>query len=107
MHIRFFDSRISMVYCDNTTEVMCVVDVIFGQEGLAEQWNYKYMRFEALLLWQRFSLYNTVLASKRALRFQCTVSVRAFSFCTWRRSEAVSCARWVGTVGLNNWRDPL
>jgi len=37
MHIRFFDSRISMVYCDNATEVMCVVDVIFGQEGLAEQ----------------------------------------------------------------------
>ena len=50
--------------------------------------------FDALFLWQRYSLYKTILVSKRAFRFQHTLSMRAFSLCTWRRWEAVSCVWW-------------
>jgi len=37
MHLRFFDSSSSSFYCDNATKVMCVANVIFGQERLTEQ----------------------------------------------------------------------
>jgi len=40
--------------------------------------------FDALFLWERFSLYNTVLISEQGYRFQRTLSVRAFSLCAWR-----------------------
>jgi len=34
---RIFDSQSSRAYCDNATKVVCVADVIFGQERLTEQ----------------------------------------------------------------------
>jgi len=39
-----------MVYCDNATEVMCVVDVIFGQEGLTEQFVSKRFCYDSVFL---------------------------------------------------------
>jgi len=66
---------------------MCVANIIFGQERLTEQ--FLSMHF---ILWQRYTLYKTMLVSERALHFQCALSVRAFSLCTWRCWEAVSCA---------------
>jgi len=68
--------------------VVCVFDVTFGQEVLTEQ--FLSMRY----FWQLYSHFNAMLVSKRALRFQRACSVRAFSFCIWKRSKVVSCAWW-------------
>jgi len=54
--------------------------------------------FDALFLWDRFSLCNAVQVSQRAFRYQRALSVRAFSFCAWRRWAGV--LRIVGTLDV-------
>jgi len=64
----------SLVHIRTYASLGCVADVIFGQWGLTEQ----FIRCDFSMT--AFSLYNTVLVSKWALRFQRALSVRAFSF---------------------------
>jgi len=56
---------------------MCVADVTFGQEGLTEQYLSMGFFYDSIFLFD-----NTMLVSKRALRFQRALSVTAFSSCT-------------------------
>jgi len=46
------------------------------------------VHFDALLVWERFSLYNAVLISKRAPCCSHTPSVGVFSFPAWKRLAA-------------------
>jgi len=48
--LRFFDSSSSRVYCDNATKVMCVANVIFGQERLTEQFLSMHFFYDSVVL---------------------------------------------------------
>jgi len=99
--IRFFDSSSSRVYCDSATKVMCVANVIFGQECLTEQF-----------LSMRFFYDSVNLFTKR-----CSFPSEHFAFNTLFLWEHSLCApedaerRWAAP-GENSWNgqtwgDPL
>jgi len=93
----FFDSRSSRVFCDNATRVMCVANVIFGQEGLTMQ--FFSMRF----------FYSSIFL----FTIQCSSPSEHFAFNAlflWEHSlvhlKALRCGelrlvRTVGMVGLD------
>ena len=99
--LRFFDSWSSRVYCDNATKVMCVVDVIFGQECLTEQ--FISMRF----------FYDSIFL----LTIQCSSPSEHFAFNAlflWEHSLCApeSAERRLAAPGENSWngrtlQDPL
>jgi len=67
--LHFFDSRSSRAYCDNATKLMCVANIVFGQECLTEQ--FLSMRFCMTAL---FSLQN-------GAHLQASTSLSTHSFC--------------------------
>jgi len=88
--LRFFDSRSSRAYCDNATKVMCVANVIFGQEHLTGQF-----------LSIRFYYDSVILFTKR-----CSSPSEHFAFNALFLWEHSLCAseggelRLVRTVGM-------
>ena len=67
--LRFFDSSSSRVYCDNATKVMCVANVIFGQE-----------RQPSSSFRCTFSL-TALFSLQNGARFQASSSLSTHSFC--------------------------
>ena len=51
--LRFFDSRRSRAYYDKATNVMCVVNVIFGQERLTEQFFLMRFFYDSVILFAK------------------------------------------------------
>jgi len=51
--LRFFDSSSSRGYCDNATKVMCVANVIFGQERLTEQFLSMHCFYDSVILFTK------------------------------------------------------
>ena len=96
-----FYSRSSRDYCDNATKVICVANVIFGQERLTEQF-----------LSMRFFCDSAILFTK-----WCSSPSEHFAFNTLFLWEHSLCApegaeRWWAASGENRWngqtwRDPL
>jgi len=50
----FFDSSSSRVYCDNATKLMCVANVIFGQERLTEQFLSMHFFYDSVILFTKW-----------------------------------------------------
>jgi len=99
--LRFFDSSSSRVYCDNATKVMCVANVIFGQERLTEQFLSMHFFYDSITLFTK----------------RCSSPSEHFAFNALFLWEHSLCApegseRWWAAPGENSqngqtWRDPL
>jgi len=52
-NLRVFDSRSSRAYCENATKVMCVANVIFGQERLTERFLSMHFFYDSVILFTK------------------------------------------------------
>ena len=99
--LRFFDSSSSRVCCDNATKVMCVANVIFGQERLTKQFYSMHFFYDIVILFTK----------------RCSSPSEHFTFNLFFMWEHSLCApegaerRWAAPVENSwngqTWRDPL
>jgi len=75
--LRFFDSSsISRVYCDNATKVVCVANVIFGQERLTKQFQSMHFFYDSVILFTKRCAFTSKHFTFKA-RFLLEHSLRA------------------------------
>jgi len=99
--LRFFDSRSSRAYCDNATKVMCLANVIFGQEGLTE-------RFLSMLFFCDSVIPFTKRCSSTSKHFTFNaLFLWEHSLCAPEGAERQWAAPGENSWNGQTWRDPL
>jgi len=99
--LRFFDSSRSRVYCDNATKVMCVANVIFGQERLTEQFlSMLFFYDSAILFTKRCSSPSEHFAFNALFLWEHSLCAPEGAERQWAAPDENS---WNGQA----WRDPL
>jgi len=99
--LRLFDSRSSSAHCDNATKVICVANVIFGQECLTEQFLSMHFFYDSVILFTKQRSSTSDHFTFNAL------FLWEHSLCAPEGTE-----RWWAAAGENSWegqtwQDPI
>jgi len=95
------DSRSSRAYCDNATKVMCVANVIFGQERLTKQFLLMCFFYASVILFTKWCL-----SPSEHLAFN-ELFLWEHSLCAPEGTERPWAVHGENSWNGQTWRDPL